>query len=260
MSRDYNPYYGFAYMWCDLARDMFYIGSHKGSLQDGYLCSSSWCKKAIKKRPETFKRLILGFAISRKDLFELEERYLKFYNVDKHSRFYNFKSTANGGSGPSATKGKSRKETCGPDYIDPRKGKAFDQIYGKEEADKRRKANAKRNAAYVEKHGYGVKKGKKHSKPDWRKGKTHKEIYGFVRHANPPKPFIVEIIIPGEDTIFVECKNEDDFFEKTKLETTTLMLLKRSGIKTIKRRLKNITKHNFPVNTVLRLKYFDGNA
>lgn len=43
--------YGFIYIWHDRLRNMFYIGSHKGSPDDGYISSSRWLNGEINYRP-----------------------------------------------------------------------------------------------------------------------------------------------------------------------------------------------------------------
>lgn len=51
--------YGFVYIWRDRKHNRYYIGSHWGSTEDGYICSSKWMKKSFKRRPEDFKRRII---------------------------------------------------------------------------------------------------------------------------------------------------------------------------------------------------------
>lgn len=90
--------YGFVYIWRDRKYKRYYVGSHWGYEDDGYVCSSPWMIKAYKKRPEDFKRKILSrIYSSRSDLLQSEYRYL---NMIKESeikiRYYNLniKSTA----------------------------------------------------------------------------------------------------------------------------------------------------------------------
>lgn len=65
--------YGFIYLWYDRKHKRFYIGSHWGHINDGYVCSSSWMKKAYKIRPNDFKRKILKSNISCKKQMYIEE-------------------------------------------------------------------------------------------------------------------------------------------------------------------------------------------
>lgn len=87
--------YGIVYLWHDRKRNKFYIGSHWGSEDDGYVCSSKRMKYAYKKRPEDFKRRILNRVhTNRKDMLDKENDWLqlipeeelgnKYYNLQKH--------------------------------------------------------------------------------------------------------------------------------------------------------------------------------
>ena len=91
---------GFVYLWFDTLRKMFYIGSHAGSEDDGYIASSTRCKRAVKKRPETFKRKILArITGSRKDLLAEESRWLQMIQVHElGTKYYNLKRVAGGGN------------------------------------------------------------------------------------------------------------------------------------------------------------------
>ena len=82
--------YGFVYIWRDKKRKMYYIGSHWGTFEDGYICSSNRMRDAHRRRPEDFKRRILDSNIQdRKQLFEEEYKWLqkaekkkiKYYNL-----------------------------------------------------------------------------------------------------------------------------------------------------------------------------------
>lgn len=50
---------GFIYMWRDSERKMYYLGSHDGSPDDGYISSSRWFNGEYRYRPHAFKRRIL---------------------------------------------------------------------------------------------------------------------------------------------------------------------------------------------------------
>jgi len=86
--------YGFVYIWYDKKKTRFYIGSHWGTVDDGYICSSSWMKKTYKIRPTDFNRRILNITKNRNDLLEQEEVWLK--KIKDHElgkRYYNLKNT-----------------------------------------------------------------------------------------------------------------------------------------------------------------------
>lgn len=85
--------YGFVYIWFDKKRKMYYIGSHWGKEDDGYICSSTRMRNAYKRRPEDFKRRILETQIDdRKLMFEQEENWLQKAEKRKQ-RYYNLHFT-----------------------------------------------------------------------------------------------------------------------------------------------------------------------
>lgn len=92
---------GFIYIWYDLIRKMFYIGSHQGTPDDGYTGSNTRFKRAISKRPLSFKRRILEF-VSFTYLSELHEREQHWLNFIKEEdlgqKYYNIRKLARGGS------------------------------------------------------------------------------------------------------------------------------------------------------------------
>ena len=87
--------YGFVYIWFDKKKKKFYIGSHWGTENDGYICSSRLMHYAKRKRPSDFKRRILKrIYTAREDLLVEEYKWLslipdaqlgkKYYNLTKH--------------------------------------------------------------------------------------------------------------------------------------------------------------------------------
>ena len=87
--------YGFVYLWFDRVKKRFYVGSHWGTEGDGYICSSSWMKKAYKHRPKDFRRRILARVYTtRADLLAEEQRWLDMIKPEEirkgsKSRYYN---------------------------------------------------------------------------------------------------------------------------------------------------------------------------
>ena len=79
--------YGFVYIWFDKKRKMFYVGSHWGSVDDGYICSSNRMRKAFKRRPSDFKRKILEKVENRSILLETEQKWLSLAEGKKY--YYN---------------------------------------------------------------------------------------------------------------------------------------------------------------------------
>jgi hypothetical protein len=82
---------GFVYIWYDRKHKRYYIGSHWGYEDDGYICSSNWMRDVYRRRPQDFKRRIIKRNISnKKDLLVEEERYLQLTKPHKRKdRYYN---------------------------------------------------------------------------------------------------------------------------------------------------------------------------
>lgn len=91
--------YGFIYLWYDRKRKMFYLGSHWGTEDDGYICSSKWMKQTYNHRPEDFKRRILQRNINKEILKEEEHRWLRFTKREElGTRYYNLNNIYTPGS------------------------------------------------------------------------------------------------------------------------------------------------------------------
>lgn len=90
--------YGFVYIWRDKKHKRFYIGSHWGTIDDGYVCSSTWMKNSYKRRPFDFKRKIVSFIYTnRKDLLLEEFKWLSLIKADElGKRYYNLTTHLNG--------------------------------------------------------------------------------------------------------------------------------------------------------------------
>lgn len=90
--------YGFVYIWYDRKHKRYYIGCHWGHEDDGYICSSSWMKRAYKIRPEDFKRRIIAHVYtSRSDLLIEENKWLSMINQHElGTKYYNVTNHLNG--------------------------------------------------------------------------------------------------------------------------------------------------------------------
>lgn len=84
---------GFIYIWRDRKHNRYYIGSHWGTVDDGYVCSSRWMRKSYSRRPEDFKRRIIAWVkSSRIDLLIEEERWLQMIKpAEIKHRYFNFR-------------------------------------------------------------------------------------------------------------------------------------------------------------------------
>lgn len=102
-----QDYFGFVYLWFDSHRRKFCVGSHYGAVDDGYITSTGWMRKAYKKRPQDFKRRILYHlpVDCKKTLLIAEQKVLsKLRDDELGTRYYNLKKEASGGNG-NANKG-----------------------------------------------------------------------------------------------------------------------------------------------------------
>ena len=84
--------YGFVYIWRDRKHNRYYIGSHWGTEDDGYICSSRMMRQAYRRRPEDFKRRILEkvYDNNRRKLYDAELKWLSFIREDEiKTRYYN---------------------------------------------------------------------------------------------------------------------------------------------------------------------------
>lgn len=84
--------YGFVYIWLDKKHKRYYVGSHWGTEDDGYICSSRWMKNSYKRRPHDFKRRIISrIYSSKKDLLIEEGKWLSLMKPEelKGTRYYN---------------------------------------------------------------------------------------------------------------------------------------------------------------------------
>ena len=82
---------GFIYIWFDRKHKRYYIGSHWGSEDDGYVCSSTWMRNSYRRRSNDFKRRILSRIYSnRKDLLSEEQKYLNMIKPSEvRIKYYN---------------------------------------------------------------------------------------------------------------------------------------------------------------------------
>lgn len=86
---------GFVYIWFDRKHKRYYIGSHWGTTEDGYVCSSTWMRNAYNRRPEDFTRKILKMGIDRSDLIQEEQLWLDLIRPDEiGKRYYNLNKNA----------------------------------------------------------------------------------------------------------------------------------------------------------------------
>lgn len=83
--------YGFVYIWYDRKHKKYYIGRHWGTVDDGYICSSTNMRNNFNNRPTDFKRRIIAYVYTCVDDLVIEEqRWLNYIsNTELNSKYYN---------------------------------------------------------------------------------------------------------------------------------------------------------------------------
>lgn len=72
----------FVYKWTHKPTGKWYIGYHKGDINDGYICSSKIVKPMVENNPEEWERIILDTG-TKDDMYKFETSLLKGNNA-KH--------------------------------------------------------------------------------------------------------------------------------------------------------------------------------
>lgn len=78
----------FVYCWTDIGTNKLYIGVHKGTPDDGYVCSSKPMMEEYTNRPNDFSRQNVTSG-SFKEMYVLETAILKAAGADKDPGYYN---------------------------------------------------------------------------------------------------------------------------------------------------------------------------
>lgn len=68
---------------------MYYIGVHRGTFDDGYICSSKSMLKEYHQRPQEFKREILHVVVDYPSAREIEICLLESVNAKSNTYYYN---------------------------------------------------------------------------------------------------------------------------------------------------------------------------
>lgn len=88
MEKRRNIINAFVYLWIDFKARKFYIGSHKGTDDDGYVCSSKVMLEQYHQRPTDFVRMILMRGDDT-NVRKWEEEILDILDVKNRPDFYN---------------------------------------------------------------------------------------------------------------------------------------------------------------------------
>jgi hypothetical protein len=92
-----NNYIGFIYKWTNKNNNMFYIGSHKGNINDGYVGSGTLFKEEYKLNKIDFERKILEYVNNEENILVREQFYLDLYDVKNNKLSYNLNPKTSGG-------------------------------------------------------------------------------------------------------------------------------------------------------------------
>ena len=85
---------GFVYEWTNTKNGMKYIGSHKGTIDDGYIGSGVYFLRSYNKEPNIFVRTII---YTGSNFRQVEEDILMELDVKNNPLYYNLKNTSIGG-------------------------------------------------------------------------------------------------------------------------------------------------------------------
>jgi len=78
----------FVYLWINKDTDRKYVGKHKGTADDGYICSSEQMLEEYNDCPSRFVRTILAYG-SDQEMLELETMLLLQLRSSKSHMYYN---------------------------------------------------------------------------------------------------------------------------------------------------------------------------
>lgn len=93
-----NSYKGFVYKWTNNITSKMYIGSHKGTIDDGYIGSGKKFNIAVDKYGiENFDREILEYIPNKEEILLREQYYLDKVNAAYNDEYYNKHPRAGGG-------------------------------------------------------------------------------------------------------------------------------------------------------------------
>lgn len=85
-----EQYDGFIYLWKCIPEDMFYVGSHKGPINDEYRGSGRRFKRVFEHYGITqFKRVILEYVPNVEEIKNKEQMWMNKFRAKQSSRFYN---------------------------------------------------------------------------------------------------------------------------------------------------------------------------
>lgn len=89
---------GFIYEWTNKKNGKKYLGSHRGTVDDGYTGGGKNFRRAVSKYGiENFERVIVEFVDKVENIFMREQHYLTERNCAESKEYYNISAVAGGG-------------------------------------------------------------------------------------------------------------------------------------------------------------------
>jgi len=217
-------YSGFVYIWFDRYNKMFYVGSHKGKIEDGYICSSARMLRAYKKRSKDFKRRVLKYIKEEKDILQWEQYYLNMIRdselLYKNGKYYNVKRVAAGGDTTAHL---------------PNRKEIIKRRYGKKHSDAVKRAIKNRSK---ERRALQIQR---------QKASLQKKLLSSEYKNYQDKPFYVFV----NGVFFKKYKNKEQFIRDNNCDRSNFIRNFKRGVWLIKHK----RKHNFNPGDVLTFEY-----
>ena len=141
----------FVYCWTDHFKNMLYVGVHKGTVNDGYVCSSKIMLKEYKDRPQDFTRQIIAFGIY-EDMYKFESKILQTERVIDNPHYYNINMNNGYYRNKGATLSEEHKEN-----IRKAKEKIIHPMLNKHHSIESRLKMSVSRKKYMEEHGITMK-------------------------------------------------------------------------------------------------------
>ena len=208
---------GFVYRWNNSINNKWYIGSHCGDCNDGYIGSGKVFLKAYKKHKDSFSREIL---YSGEHFRELEELILITLDAASDRSSYNMKNSSIGGDTSSSFTEESRRKMS-----EASKKRIYSEPMPEEQREKIRKSLTGRKlseerkaimseAMIGEKNHFFGKRHSEESKEKMSKAKIGKcppqEVMSKLHNGNKKK-----VICTDKNIIFDSVKEAALFFNKS---------------------------------------------
>lgn len=170
---------GFIYIWYDRKHKRYYIGSHWGTEDDGYICSSTWMRNAYRRRPQDFKRRIIQKISDRKQLLTIEHEWLTLIPKDQlGKKYYNLRQILSGNGFFGRNHSEETKQKL-------REARAK-QVISHSEATRKKQSEVRKGMVFTEEHRKNLSeahKGKRQPLSEETKRKISE------KHKGKPRPY-----------------------------------------------------------------------